>query len=131
MRLRCTAGEFVHCKSTQLAVFASPPRLGVEKDAPRQPLCAQAAARRDGAEKPRNSACVVGQWHTVAPTSPVSVRYPLAPPPSAGPLDPALDHDVLLVGTPADLMCYNVESNSELFFKVRGCIERFSIEFCN
>lgn len=35
----------------------------------------------------------------------------------AGALDPSLDHDVLLVGTAADLLAYNVDNNSELFFK--------------
>lgn len=35
----------------------------------------------------------------------------------AGPLNPALGHDVLMVGTPTSLMVYDVEENADLFFK--------------
>ncbi len=40
---------------------------------------------------------------------------------AAGKLDPELDQDVLVVGTQTNVLAYDVEQNSELFYKeVRG-----------
>ncbi len=40
---------------------------------------------------------------------------------AAGKLDPELDQDVLVVGSQTNVLAYDVEQNSELFYKeVRG-----------
>lgn len=50
---------------------------------------------------------------------------------AAGRLDPDLNNDILVIGSPTNLMAYDVEHNSELFYKDVGCFKFLVVVLIN